>query len=271
MTETYGFLAYPATHSLSPLMHNAGFKALQLDAEYKFFEVPPKKLNDFLNKMRNDSIKGLNVSKPFKQAIIPLLDEIDSTAKFIGAVNTIINREGVLRGANVDWIGVYEPLEEVTKINGSSIVILGAGGASRAAIYALQEGGAREIVVLNRTKEKAEELVKEFSCTYGGGLEEFKNFNPDIVIQATSAGLNDLEGVQIVPKECIKSNMVIFEMIYSPLETKIVRDAREIGATVITGDKMLLHQGYKAFELWTSVEAPRKEMAKALNDYFHPV
>lgn len=264
--DIYGILAHPAYHSLSPVMHNAGFKALNIDAEYRFFDIPPEDLEAFISKVRDENIKGLSVSKPHKEAIISLLDVVEDVAKTIGAVNTVINKDGKLNGTNVDWTGVQNAIEEVTEIDGKNVTILGAGGAARAAIYALKKNNAKEICILNRTVEHAEELAKEFECNFGP-LGDFSKCNPDIVIQATSAGMNKPEGVEIIPKKLLKPNMIVMEMIYSPLMTKILKDAKEVGAKIITGDKMLLHQGFAAFELWTDQKAPREVMEKAVLEH----
>ncbi|MBD3156353.1 shikimate dehydrogenase [Candidatus Peregrinibacteria bacterium] len=261
--DIYGILAFPAHHSLSPAMHNAGFKTLNLNAQYKTFEVPENKLKAFIKDVRKKRIKGLSVSKPHKQEIMPLLDMVDPTAEEIGAVNTVYWENDKLIGTNVDWIGVEQALLETTFIEGKDIVILGAGGAARAAIYALKENQAESITVLNRTLDHAKELANEFICNYGN-LEEFASVSPDIVIQATSAGLNKKEGVEIIPGDQLTDTMVVMEMIYTPRNTRIIRDAQKAGAQTITGERMLLHQGAAAFSLWTSQKAPFAAMEKAV-------
>ncbi len=255
--DIYGILAHPAKHSLSPAMHNAGFKALNINAEYQRFDISPENLARFIQRVRDENIKGLNVSTPHKEKVIPLLDVVDNVAMTIGAVNTIINKNGELHGTNVDFIGVQGALEEVTSIEGRSVVILGAGGAARAAVFALQKSNAAEVVILNRTIEHAKELAKEFNCK-ADALSSFNKYNPQIVVQATSAGMNKPKGVEIVPRENLTSEMTVMEMIYSPLMTKILKDAKEIGAKIITGDRMLLNQGFACFQIWTGEQAPRK-------------
>lgn len=261
----YGVLAFPAKHSLSPAMHNAGFKALGIDAEYKMFEVPKEELESFIKKVHKENIKGLSVSKPHKEAIMPLLDVVDPVAEEIGAVNTVYWEDDKLVGTNVDWIGVEQALLEKTYIEGKDVVILGAGGAARAAIYALKENQAGSITILNRTLEHAKSLANEFICDYGD-LNDFDSFSPDIVIQATSAGLNKKEGVELIPKNFLQPSMTIMEVIYTPLKTKIIKDALEKEAQIITGDRMLLHQGVAAFTIWTQQKAPFEAMEKALKE-----
>lgn len=263
--DVYGVLAFPAHHSLSPAMHNAGFRALNIDAEYKIFEVRSEELETFIQKVRKENIKGLSVSKPHKKAIMPLLDMVDPTSEEIGAVNTVYWEDEKLVGTNVDWIGVEQALLEKTSIEGKDIVILGAGGAARAAVYALKQNQAGSITVLNRTLDHAKELANEFICDYGD-LNDFDSFNPDIVIQATSAELNKKEGVELIPKNLLQPSMTIMEVIYTPLETKILKDAKKKGAQTITGDRMLLRQGVAAFTIWTQQKAPFETMEKALKE-----
>jgi shikimate dehydrogenase len=259
--DIYGILAHPAHHSLSPAMHNAGFEALNINADYQYFDIIPDNLEEFVREMPEKNIKGLSVSKPHKETIMNLLDKIDDHAKEIGAVNVVYLKDNKYHGSNVDWIGIQEPILQKTEIKNKKVIILGAGGAARAAVYAMKKSKAGSITILNRTVEHAHELAKEFNCEYGP-LDKFDE--AEIVIQATSAGLNKPEGVQIIPKEKIKKHMLIFEMIYTPVETQIIKDAKAIGAEYITGENMLLHQGYAAFELWTNQKAPRDIMRKAV-------
>lgn len=261
--EIYGILAHPAAHSLSPAMHNAGFKNLKIKAEYKYFDVKPEDLNMFMKKIRTGKIKGMSVSKPHKEAIIEYLDKMDRVAKKIGAVNTVKYLNGKLSGTNFDWIGVRNSLKEKTSIKDKTVVVLGAGGAASAAIYAVIKNKAKKVFVLNRTLSHAKKLAEKYKCDFGG-LDEFKKVNADIVIQATSAGLNSKKGLQIIPKELLKPNMLIMEMIYTPLMTRILKDAKAQGARIITGEKMLLHQGFAAFKYWTGKKAPIKFMEKAV-------
>ncbi|MFC1810114.1 shikimate dehydrogenase [Patescibacteria group bacterium] len=259
--DIYGILAHPAHQSLSPAMHNAGFKALGIDAEFKVFDVPASELEKFMKLMREEKIKGLSVSKPHKEKVEYYLDEVDKYAQEIGAVNFIYERNNKYLGSNVDWIGIKEPIDSLGGFEGKNVVILGAGGAARAAVFTAKKSNAASITILNRTLEHAKTLANEFECEFGK-LVNFKG--ADIIIQATSAGLNDPEGVELIPKEKLNPSMLIFEMIYSPLETRLIRDAREVGAQTITGENMLLHQGYAAFEIWTAQKPPREIMEKAV-------
>ncbi|MBN1495048.1 shikimate dehydrogenase [Candidatus Peregrinibacteria bacterium] len=263
MTETYGILAHPAKHSLSPAMHNAAFKALKINADFKYFDIKPEDLKKFILKVRKEKIKGLSVSSPHKESIIKYLDKINKTAKKINAVNAVKNDRGKLMGTNFDWIGVQNSLLEKTAIKGKIVVVLGAGGAASAAVFAAKKNRAKKIHILNRTVLHARKLAKKYNCKYGG-FDDFKDINPDIVIQATSAGMNNLKGVELIPKKYLTKRMVVMEMIYSPLITKIIKDAKAAGAKTITGEKMLLNQGFAAFIYWTKKRHPAKVMERAV-------
>jgi len=261
--DIYGILAHPAHHSLSPAMHNAGFKALGIDADFRIFDVPASELEQFTKLMREEKIKGLSVSKPHKENIMHFLDEVDDIAEKIGACNFVYEKNGRYLGSNVDWIGIKEPIDQFGGFEDKNVVILGAGGAARAAVFTAKKSHAASITVLNRTLEHAKTLAEEFDCEFN----KLVNFNgADIVIQATSAGLNNPEGVELIPKEKLNPSMLIFEMIYTPRETRLIRDALEVGAQVITGENMLLHQGYAAFEIWTAQKPPREIMRQAVLD-----
>jgi shikimate dehydrogenase len=244
-------------------MHNASFKALHINAEFNYFDIKPEDLKSFILKVKKENIKGLSVSSPHKESIIKYLDRTDSTAKKIGAVNTIKNINGKLIGTNFDWTGVQNSLLEKTVIKDKTIVILGAGGAASAAVFAVKKNKAKNIYILNRTAAHAKKLAKKYCCRFGS-FELFKEINSDIVIQATSAGMNSKKGVELIPKEFLKPNMVIMEMIYSPLMTKILKDAKAAGAKIITGEKMLINQGIAAFEYWTKKQPPKKLIEKAV-------
>lgn len=262
--DIYGILAHPAKQSLSPVMHNAAFKALNIDAEFKLFDVPAAQLEEFMTLMREEKVQGLSVSKPHKENVLNYLDKVDDIAEEIGAVNFIYTRNNKYLGSNVDWIGIKEPIDAFGGFEGKNVVILGAGGAARAAVFTAKKSHAASITILNRTLENAKNLANEFDCEFGK-LVNFKG--ADIIIQATSAGLNNPEGVELIPKEKLNPSMVIFEMIYSPKETRLIKDARDVGAQVITGENMLLHQGYAAFQIWTGQEAPREVMIEAVNSH----
>lgn len=261
--QIYGILAHPAKHSLSPKLHNAAFKALNIDAHYDKFDVTPEELEDFILGVRDEDIKGLSVSLPHKEAVIEYVDELSEDARAMGAVNTIKNVDGVLLGENVDFFGTVEALEDVTKLANKKCLVFGAGGAGRAVVYGLKKCGA-EVLVLNRTLEKAKKLAEQFDCEYGG-LENSVNFDADIIIQTTSCWLSDID-TKLLPDGYLKPEMIVMDIVYSPLFTPLLKDAEKAGCKIITGDKMLLYQAFEQFKIWTGKEAPRERMEQVLKN-----
>lgn len=235
----------PVSHSLSPVMHNAGYRALGIEKVFSYgaHEVGLDGLKDFLSARDFD---GLSVTMPLKTAIIPLLDEVDGAALKTGAVNTVVNSGGILKGYNTDWLGVAYALGP--DIKGKKVALYGAGGAARAALYALKD--ASEVTIINRDKEKAKKLAGEWGVKCGGGE------NADVIINATS--------VNPLSAEMLNAKQTVFDMVYSPLLTPLVKAAAEKGARVVTGEKMLLGQALKQFELFTGQPAPEDVMRVAL-------
>jgi shikimate dehydrogenase len=271
MTESskkFGILAYPAGHSLSPAMFKAAFGSAGIDAAYEVFEIPEAELEEFV---RDREFDGLSVSLPYKEKIVGLLDEVDKAADAIGAVNTVVRDGDVLRGFNTDWIGAVEALKELgADLDGKKVVVLGAGGAARAITYGLAREGA-EIVVLSRNLEDAKVLGEDFSVEYGM-LSDAPEHECDILIQATSVWITSGLDVKIVPDSYVSElgarGGVVMDIVYKPLMTPLLEYAREVGCHVVTGDKMLLNQAVKQFELWFGKEAPRHVMGIGLEKGF---
>lgn len=255
----------PISQSLSPKMHHAGYKALDISDLNLFMPVKVKeeKLEKFVESIRTLGINGVSVTLPHKERIMEFLDEIDETAKTIGAVNTVINREGNLYGFNTDWSGAMTALEKHTGINNKNALIFGGGGSARAMIYGLTKKGAN-VTVVNRDLEKAKTLAEKFGIKYEKleNIEKAKDM--DIIINCTSVGM--LEDKSLVPEEFINQNQIIFDIITSPKETKLIKNAKAKDAKVVYGYEMLLYQGVEQFKLFTNFEAPVKEMENALND-----
>ncbi len=271
-TRVCAIIGDPVEHSLSPVMHNAAFKELKLNLVYVAFTVTRSELKDAIIGARILGFRGLNVTMPHKNAVMNYLDETDSTAKSIGAVNTILNDGGRLVGFNTDGVGAMRALKENgVSLDKKKLLLLGAGGAGKAiAFQAVQE--VEELVVLNRTSEKAEMLAEVLSKKFGkkvrGGAfsserlkEEMKD--ADILVNATSVGMHPDVNSSLVPKSLLRPNQCVMDIIYSPLETKLVRDAKAIGAKVVSGLEMLLYQGAVSFEIWTNQPAPVEVMKKA--------
>ncbi len=255
MTKIYGIIAYPVEHSLSPVMHTAAFEHLKIDAEYRAIDVMPQDLGEFMKILYKEKFQGLNVSMPHKEAVMEYI-EADEIAKQIQAVNTIYREDNRFYGTNTDWIGVVEPLKKLTELKGKKIMIVGAGGAAKAACFGLKKVGG-DVTVVNRTSEKAEALAKKFKVKASSVPIE-----AEIIVNCTPVGLENPHESP-VSKDVFKYAQIAFDMVYGE-ETQFIRDAKETGVITIDGLEMLLHQGYACFEGWTGKKAPRKVMRKAI-------
>lgn len=264
-TKICALIGDPVGHSLSPLMHNAAFENAGIDYAYLAFRVEGEQLAAAISGMRALGIKGLNVTIPHKVAVIPLLDSLDKLAEKIGAVNTIVNDNGHLKGYNTDGRGFLKAMLPSIEPRGKKAVILGAGGASRAISFTLAERGA-ELVILNRQQELswAVELAKQLSRFSGREVSalELNQQNlaaalgpADILVNATSVGMHPDSKQTPVPESLIKPGLVVFDIVYNPAQTRLLVEADSAGAKTIAGLDMLVWQGASAFELWTGVEA----------------
>ncbi|MCD6547852.1 MAG: shikimate dehydrogenase [Thermodesulfobacterium sp.] len=261
MYEVYGIIGDPVDHSLSPVMHNVAFREKNIKAVYGAFRVSSSDLAKAVEGIRALNIKGVSVTIPHKEKVMEYLEEIDEIAYEIGAVNTIVNENGVLKGYNTDWIGVLKAFKENgVEIQDKKVVIIGAGGASKAVVYALIKGGAEKIFVYNRTFEKAKFLEKKFGVI-AKPWEELNSANGDIIIQTTSVGLKSWKSP--VEESVISRFKVAMDIVYLPLETKFLSLAKKHGK-IIDGLQMLLYQGVEQFKLWTGIEPPVKLMEKAI-------
>ncbi len=265
--KTCYFIADPVEHSLSPQMHEAGYRALGIEKDFLFVRklVKSQDLKKFIEEIRIDSnFAGASVSIPHKVDVLKYLDQIDVSAKKIGAVNTIVKTGKKLKGYNTDYLGILKPLMQRTKINGKSVAIIGAGGAARAAVYALSSQGTK-VTIFNRDLKKAKLLANEFNCKFGSlaNLNKISEF--DIIINATKIGLNPSD-TPLIDQKLIKSNQIIFDAVYSKdfSETKLINLAKQQRAQTISGIEMLLYQGIAQFELFTKMKAPAAQMRKAL-------
>lgn len=257
----------PVEHSLSPLMHNKAYEALGIDDKFVFVagRVLRENLKPAVEGFRAFNFRGLTVTIPHKIEIMKYLDELDESAEKIGAVNTVVNQGGRLVGYNTDYLGVLLPLEKEIDIKGKKAVVFGAGGAAKSTVYALCLKGAK-VLILNRTVEKAKELAEEFGCDFGSLEEKQKVKEADIVINATSVGME--EERSLVEKEYFRKGQVVFDVVYTPFKTLFLRNAEEKGAKVIPGVEMLLYQAIKQFELYTEYEAPVEVMRRVLYEHF---
>jgi shikimate dehydrogenase len=253
----------PISHSLSPRMHNAAYSAAQLPFTMAAARVTRHGLQDAINGVRALGIKGLAVTMPHKIALLELLDSVDPLAQRIGAVNTVLNRDGQLFGFNTDWIGIVKPLERLTPLKGKQVAILGAGGAALAAIFGCTEAGA-SVTVFNRTLDKLDSIVERFGCDTGDLRDDERIAASDIIINTTSVGMGELRNETPIPASTLSKHQIVFETIYSPHTTQMLQDALRVGATVLRGFDMFLEQGATQFEIHTSVNAPRDAMREIL-------
>ncbi len=267
--DVYGLIGNPVEHSLSPPMHEAAYEACSLDARYVTLEADPDRIGEAVAGADALGVAGLNVTVPFKRDVLPHV-ETTETAEAVGAVNTItFASEGAPEGHNTDTEGVVRAFEHHdVVIDGQSAVVVGAGGAGRAATYALADAGA-DTVVVNRTVERAEEVAEDFAHlgVDAGGLDRLREELPDadLLVNATSVGMDDPDSSP-VPAELLHGDLAVLDAVYSPLRTKLLRDAADAGAETVDGAWMLLFQGVAAFERWTGVDAPVPVMNESLRD-----
>lgn len=272
MTRVYGVLGWPVAHSRSPAMLNAAFAAAGVDASYVRFPVSPDALADAVRGLRALGIAGANVTVPHKTSVLPLLDSVDDAARAIGAVNTVVRGEdGRLHGLNTDAGGLVRALVEAgARLEGARALVLGAGGAARAAIYGLAGAGA-EVTVAARRQEAARALWHDaLSLSDETGLRTALT-RADVVVHATSATLLGDEDratrlfLAQLPLEALRPGTLVTDLVYTPRDTALLRAARAHGARTLDGTAMLLHQGALAFERWTGLPAPLEAMRAALD------
>jgi shikimate dehydrogenase len=264
-----GIIGRPLGHTLSPIMHNAAFKELGLDYVYLTFEIHEEELGKTLNILKEKNFRGLSVTHPFKIKVMEYLDVMDEMAEEIGAVNTIVNNEGKLVGYNTDSFGALEAMirnhVDIEK-GGKKILILGAGGAARALTVPLVKMG-NEVIIVNRTHQRGEELammLKKLGEAEAKKMDEIGNVVDDveILINCTPVGMKGGPESSPLPTQLIRNDIIVFDMVYSPKDTPLLLAAKEVGAKVIYGYEMFIHQGAKAFELWTGENAPVEVMRK---------
>jgi shikimate dehydrogenase len=258
-TQVYGILGRPVAHSLSPVMHNAAFRELGLNAVYVAF--PVMDLANAVAGLKGLNIRGASVTIPFKEDIIPLLPELDPQAAKIGAVNTVVNVDGRLVGYNTDWLGALKALEEKTDLAGKRVLILGAGGASRAIAFGIMEKGG-QVAITDIEKDKALLLSRQLwvevvAPDYVG------QYPADILINATPVGMEPRSRDIPIDPDLLARFQVVMDIVYKPLETKLLQEAGARGCQVIDGLRMLIHQATEQFTLWTGQPAPLKIMADA--------
>jgi len=274
MTRHVGILGYPLGHSLSPAIQQAAFDHLGIDARYEAWDVPPERLSEKVESLRSPDVLGANVTVPHKEAVMALLDSLDPWAHSVGAVNTIINRGGTLRGYNTDSDGFIQGLRDASfEASGARVLLVGAGGAARGVALALAELGVASVSIANRTLQRAERLAKELrgripdvkALSLEGGVLRQTALESDLIVNCTTLGMRYTpeEGVAVLTAESIPATAVAYDLVYNPLETPFLREARKAGARTVNGLTMLVHQGAASFALWMSREAPVEVMMEA--------
>ncbi|KAB2889289.1 MAG: shikimate dehydrogenase [Desulfobulbaceae bacterium] len=263
-TEVYCIIGNPVAHSLSPLMHNAAFVATGANRVYVPFLV--EDIADAVKGLRALNIKGASVTIPHKESILPLLDDIDPVALKIGAVNTVHvvgdGRKRLLVGSNSDWLGSNRALADHTELRGATVIVLGAGGSARAIAFGLLEAGA-EVVLCSRTERRGRELAADLGCRWYP-LADLEKLPGSVLVHATSVGMAPNAGDSLVAQRHLERFAVVMDIVYAPIETRLLREAKEAGCRVVNGLEMLLYQGVAQYELWTGQAAPVEVMRARL-------
>jgi shikimate dehydrogenase len=251
-TKIFGILGRPVAHTLSPAMYNAAFRHLGVNAVYLAFPVTG--LPQAVAGLRGLGISGVSVTIPFKEEIIPLIDELCPRAVKIGAVNTVVNRDGRLSGYNTDWLGAVTALTAKISLTGRHVLILGAGGASRAITFGIREEGA-QVTLTDVDMARAETLARDMGAE-AIGPEALERCPANILVNATPVGMApDLSGIAIRP-DLLPRFEVVMDIVYQPVTTRLLREAEARGCTTIEGLQMLIHQATAQFQLLTGLEAP---------------
>ncbi len=276
MTARVGLIGYPVGHSISPRFQQAAFDALGIDARYEAWELAPDELAGFVDGLRGEETLGANVTSPYKEAAPRYMDRLHETARFVGAINTIVSRDGALEGFNTDVPGFQKALAAAGfDPEGSEAVIWGAGGAARAVAWALVWRKAGALTIINRTAVRAGRLRHDLSAPASGvRLRSCGSDDPaalealaacDLVVQCTPVGLrgSETEGALPFPVEALPSRAMVVDLVANPVETRLVQAAKARGHAALGGLPMLVHQGAAAFELWTQQTPPLAVMFAA--------
>ncbi len=259
-TKVYGVAGNPVAHSLSPAMINAAFRRERVNSVY--LPLQTSNLNDLMTLVREVPLGGLSVTMPFKRDILKHLEKTDPLSERIGACNTVVrSQDGKLYGFNTDVAAVVRPLEKRLALRGAKILVIGAGGAARAAVFGLQEKGA-EIFILNRTLPTGQKLAREAKAK-SVKREQMAKSTFDVIVNATPVGMRGAKAQTVLDANEINARLV-FDLVYNPIDTPLIKSAREKGIPVITGVEMFVHQGARQFEIWTGKPAPEEEMLRVV-------
>ncbi|WP_084295277.1 shikimate dehydrogenase [Caldanaerobius polysaccharolyticus] len=260
MTKVYGVIGHPVKHSISPAIHNFAFEYADINAVYLCFDVPPERLGEAVRGFKAIGLAGFNVTIPHKQDIMNYLDEVDESARLIGAVNTVVNDNGRLRGYNTDSSGFINAIKK-RGLRVDEAIVLGSGGASRAICTALALNGVGRINILNRTYDNAASLANHIRslaadcCVCADALDNIKNYRGQLLVNTTSVGM--WPRVDECPVDIIPTGVhTVYDIVYNPHETKLIRMAKQKGCGVIYGIEMLVGQAIESLKIWTGVDVP---------------
>jgi shikimate dehydrogenase len=269
MTKIFAVIGDPIDHSLSPNIHNAAFKEKNLDCTYIAYRIPKGELAAGIEALKKINIFGFNVTIPHKVEIMKYLDKVDEDCSVIGAANTVYNENGVLKGFNTDMNGFLDPIKKRSvAIKDSKVLLLGAGGAARAIIAGFAKEKASSITIANRTKENAVS-ISEFARKIGLNanaisLDDVGNSASDykFVVNSTSVGLKNEQSP--ISTDSINKDSIVYDIVYLPINTDLIKKSKQNGATIIYGYEMLLGQAARSFEIWHNLEAPYDAMKRAV-------
>ena len=270
MTKQLGVIGYPLSHTLSPVFQQAALDYHAIPVTYSAWPTPPESLLQTVECLRGEEYMGFNITIPHKEQLLDLVDDVNDMARNVGAVNTVVNSNGVLTGHNTDTYGFVRSLKEKADFDprGKSVLLLGAGGAARAAAYALAGEGVERLTIANRTVARAESLAEDVGSIFeeieAVSLENVSG-DADLIVNSTSVGMASGDGAGQTPIKAasIPRDALAYDMVYTPAETPFLRSAQAAGARVLGGLWMLIYQGAAAFELWTGKRAPVDVMYQA--------
>ena len=272
-TKVVAVIGNPIEHSLSPPMHNAAYKQMGMDYVYVAFKIEKDNLSHLIESAKTMGLVGLNVTIPYKTDIIEYLDEVDDTARRINAVNTIRFKDGMAKGYNTDGTGAVKSIEKYTELKNKKVLVLGAGGASKAITFTLLNHGINSLTIANRSRDNAIQLIDNLKKQTGFDQISYVDIEKadtiledvDIIINTTPIGMYpNVDADTPIKTEKINENHVVMDIIYNPLETKLLKNAKDNGATTISGTNMLINQGITAFEIFTDRTPSYESFEKAL-------
>ena len=275
MAHKLGIIGFPIGHSISPVFQQAALDHLGIKASYQAWEVEPDSLAAFIGGLRSPDVLGINVTVPHKEAVIPLVDGVDDWATAAGAVNTVVNRNGVLMGHNTDGAGFLRALREAANFEprGRRALVLGAGGAARGVVLALAREGAESITIANRTQDRAQQLCRVAAdnglqaqdISLDPGALAQAAASAELIVNCTTLGMTHgpEEHRSLLSWEQIPPTALVNDLVYNPQETPLLKEARRAGASVLGGLPMLVYQGAASLEMWTGREAPVAVMLEA--------